>query len=298
AAVKTGLVTITHDNFEEMLTGTDCDVVAIGDYYGRRGWLAIQALTAGRHVLSDKPLCTRLEELDRIEELARGKKLKVGCMFSLRGSPPFLTARRIIQEGRLGEIQAISFGGQHPLSLGQRPGWYFEPGKHGGTINDLAIHAFDALPWMTGHHFAMVNAARCWNAFIPQYPHFQDGAQMMLTMDNGGGVLGDVSYFLPSDTGYSLPLYWRMTFFGRLGILETSATAAAVTLYLHGENQPVQVPLEPALPGAYLDAFLRDINGELSPGDLDTAAVIRASRIALIAQKAADYHLREVKLDF
>ena len=42
-----GKVTITHTHFATMLREVDCDVVAIGDYYGRRGELAIAALSAG-----------------------------------------------------------------------------------------------------------------------------------------------------------------------------------------------------------------------------------------------------------
>ncbi|MCM8768988.1 MAG: Gfo/Idh/MocA family oxidoreductase [Candidatus Omnitrophica bacterium] len=296
--IRSKVATLTHSNFEEMLKTVDCQVIALGDYYGRRGILAIRALETGRHVLSDKPLCTSLEELNQIEHLSQAGNLKVGCMFSLRGSPPFLTAREIIRQGLIGEIQAISFGGQHPLSLGTRPWWYFEPGKHGGTINDLAVHAIDALPWMTGYQFALVNAARVWNAFVPQYPHFQDGAQMMLTMDNGCGVLGDVSYFLPSVLGYSLPIYWRMTFFGAKGVLETSATSSGVTLFLEREKEPRLIPLVPAKPEAYLEAFLRDIQGQGYPDDLNTEAVLRVTRIALTIQQAAEQQLREVPLKF
>ena len=45
---------------------------------------------------------------------------------------------------------------------------------------------------------------------------------MLLAMDNGCGVVGDVSYFAPDGPGYGLPYYWRMTFWGREGVLETA----------------------------------------------------------------------------
>ena len=54
-----GEVQVTHDDYPALLADVDCDAVAIGDYYGRRGEIAIAALQAGRHVISDKPLCTR-----------------------------------------------------------------------------------------------------------------------------------------------------------------------------------------------------------------------------------------------
>ena len=38
------IVKLTHDNVSDMLGAVNCDAVAIGDYYSRRGSLIIQAL--------------------------------------------------------------------------------------------------------------------------------------------------------------------------------------------------------------------------------------------------------------
>ena len=292
-AVEKG-VEITHSNLADLLAEVDCDVVAVGDYFVRRGSLEIQALKAGKHVIADKPLCTDLGELEEIERLSGEKDLKVGCMLTMRNRAQTVGARDLIREGAIGEVHAIAFGGQHPLNLGSRAKWYFEPGKHGGTITDIAIHAADCLPWMTGLEFSTVKAARCWNAFAPELPHFEDGAQMMLTMTNGCGVLGDVSYFMPDRGGHSLPFYWRMTFFGRDGILEIATTVNAITLTVEGEAVPRPPP--EVTSGGYFEGFLKDIRGESGAEDLDTAAVIKASRTVLTVQKAADENAHDVEL--
>ena len=69
AAEKQG-VTFTYDSFDALLQDDSVDIVAIGDYYGIRGNLAIRALEAGKHVIADKPLCTSLHEAKQIQELA------------------------------------------------------------------------------------------------------------------------------------------------------------------------------------------------------------------------------------
>jgi predicted dehydrogenase len=291
-----GEVLITHDDFDELLVSVDCDAVAVGDYYSKRGSLAIRALSAGKHVISDKPLCTRLEELHEIARLSSQNGLRVGCMLGMRDTAPMITARKLIQTGTIGEIRAISFGGQHPLLLGSRPAWYFEPGKHGGTINDIGVHALDVLPWITGHRFATLNAARCWNAVAEDYPHFEGAGQLMLTMDNGCGVLGDVSYLSPDSWGYRLPFYWRLTFWGSRGVLEVSATSDHVTLALDGEDSLCEVPLAEGTPGAYLRAFAHDIAGTTQRGELCTEDVLRVSHVALLIQSAADSGACQVRL--
>jgi len=292
-----GAVEITHADVGRMLDEVECDAVAVGDYFARRGSLVIEALSRGRHAIADKPLCTRLSEVVEIQRLTREKELKVGCMLTMRDSAQMNGVRNLIRQGRIGEIHAIAFGGQHPLLLGSRPGWYFEPGKHGGTITDIGIHAIDAIPWITGLEFRTINAARCWNAFVPEHPDFEDAAQMMLTMDNGCGVLGDVSYFAPDRLGYSMPLYWRTTFWGREGVIEVSTAAREITVIGAEDEEIRREPLPPAAPGGYLRAFLDDIHGQVKADALDTATVLRSMRHVIKVQEAANAKAREVAFE-
>lgn len=104
---------------------------------------------------------------------------------------------------------------------------------------------------MTGLSFETVQAARCWNALAPQFPHFEDGAQMMLTMSNGCGMLADVSYFMPSKGGYSLPYYWRTTLYGSSGIAEVSSPSGLIDITRDGSVVSVE-PVGPQ-PEGYLD---------------------------------------------
>ncbi len=291
-----GKVEITHDNIETMLSEVDCNVVAVGDYYGKRGEIVIKALSKGKHVISDKPICTDLEELDTIEKLCKERNLKVGCMLDMRDLPQFIGVRNIVREGTIGEVHAISFGGQHPLMIGTRPGWYFEPGRHGGTINDIAVHAIDIIPWITGLKFQSLNAARCWNAFAPDYPHFNDAAQLMATLENGCGVLGDVSYFMPDSQGYSLDYYWRITLWGRKGVVETSYLADSISLALNGEKSPKKISLPDADQDGYLNSFINDVAGTPEKGVLTTESIMDVSKISLTIQKAGDEKLRDVIL--
>ena len=281
-------IVLTHEAVDAVWETVDCDVVAIADTYARRGGLIVQALARGKHVIGDKPICTTLDELDRIESLLARSDLKLGCMLDMRDSAPFIGLRDLVQRGELGEVQAIAFGGQHPLLLGSRPNWYFEPGQHGGTINDIGIHAVDAIPWITGAQVATINSARCWQGFYRADTDFKDAGQMMLALENGCGVLGDVSYFAPDSFGYTLPYYWRMTVWGERGLAETSFTQESISLAINGEQAVRSLPLSAAKPGGYLDAFLHDIAGTSAPGELATADVLRASRTTLKIQQAAD----------
>ncbi len=280
-------IELTHHTIDEIIEQVECDIIAIGDYYSRRGSMAIKALKAGKHVIADKPISTSLEELAEIEQLATANNLKVGCMFDLRDIPCSVGLKQLIDNGDLGTIQSVTFDGQHPLMIGSRAGWYFEPGKHGGTINDIAIHAIDLIPWLIGSEIKTINAARCWNANAAQYPHFEDAAQMMLTMENGCGVLGEVSYLVPDSLGYNHELYWRMTFWGTKGVAEVGYNKDHILLCRNGEKELKKQPLPAGNPGNYLQAFIDDINGK-PQHDLNTAIVLKSSKASLEIQAVAD----------
>lgn len=291
-----GTVELTHDAHECFARTFNCDAIAIGDYFAKRGPLIIQALEAGRHVIADKPICTRLRELDEIESLAASKKRKLGCLLDLRDTGALITMRRLIGEGAIGEVHTCNFTAQHPLNLGKRPAWYFENGKHGGTINDIGIHAIDMIPWLTGRRIVEAVAARAWNARLEQFPKFQDAAQFMLRLDNDGGVLGDMSYLTPDGIAYSAPQYWRVTCHGTSGMLECTYDAKTIMLAKSADKSVQTVPSDPGTPDGCLEAFLAEIAGKTKLGMLSTADVLDASRRTLMAQEAADRNLVNVIL--
>ena len=297
-ALADGLgLAFNYPTLESVLNDPRVDAVCLGGSFGERGGEAIAALRAGKHVYADKPVCTSLAEIDEIEALASAKNLKVGCYLTLRFSQGIRNLREMIAEGTLGEIGCINMTAQHPLQYGSRPMWYFAPGQHGGTINDIAIHGVDLVRFITGMGIKNVTAARTWNHFATEEPDFRDCGQFMAELDNGAGFMADVSYAAPASCGFSLETYWRMTFWGTRGVAEYKMKGAGTA----GIDADSAVLLQVALQGSKgftpmelksynvtgLGEFVREINGET---DLliNTEDVIRSSREVLTIQAAAD----------
>lgn len=281
-------VKITHDDYEEMLKDTPCDVIACGDYFGIRGERAVRALESGRHILSDKPICTTHVELDRIRSLTQDGKLRLGCMLDLGDLGPYIALRNMIRKRSVGEVHAITFWAQHPLLYGKRPMWFFEEGKHQGTINDLAIHGIDIVPWLTGKRLDGIVAARAWNAKIKQHPRFQDGAMLVFRLENGATVMGDVSYLSSDRHGYSMLPYWRFTISGTDGVLETACNEPVVRLWRHDTENVIEEPVASDRKGGYFEDFLAELSGKPNPDGLTTDRILESSRWALDAQQMAD----------
>ena len=59
-------IDFNYNTYEDILGDENIDIIAIGDYYGKRGRMVIDALKSGKHVICDKPICTSLDELCEI----------------------------------------------------------------------------------------------------------------------------------------------------------------------------------------------------------------------------------------
>lgn len=257
------------------------EVVAIGDYYAKRGALVIEALKNGKHVICDKPVCTSLEELDEIERLTKETGLQVCCMLDLRYMEQASKAKELVASGAIGEVKIATFTGQHCLSYGTRPGWYFEEGKHGGTINDIAIHGVDLVRFITGKNLTGVEYAKTWNAYAVQVPSFEDCGQFVADMD-GMIMNADVSYAAPSFKG-TLPTYWDFHIWGLDGMIHFNLAENKTELYKDGGCQIFECGGHDM---HYFEDVAKMIQGQ--PSLFSTEDVLKSQRQVLTIQKAAE----------
>ena len=278
-------IQVVSSDYSEALSG-DADIAVLGGCYADRGKTAIAALKSGKHVYSDKPLCTSLDELDEIERLSLISGLKVGCMFTLRYDGGMAALRNYILRGELGSVGSMCFTAQHPLLYGTRPDWYFKNKKYGGIINDISVHGVDIITYLTGLHFKDVTAARTWNHFSINDRDFRDCGHIMYKVENGAGVLADVSYAAPGINGYKLPYYWRITVWGTKGVAEISL-CDGFSKITSSDGKTEILRGDPELTGCLTD-FINEIKGQKTI--LSTPEVIEASRNALTLQKAADLY--------
>ncbi len=260
----------------------DIDAVAVGSCYGQRGEVIIKSLSAGKHVISDKPICTNKKDLETISQIIQEKGLKLGCMLELRYLPSVLAVRDLIKSGKMGEICNISFTGQHGMDYHIRPSWYFEQGMHGGTINDLAIHGIDLINYLTGLNIKNINSARTWNSYAYKNPDFKDCAIFMAELDNKAGLLADVSYSSPR-IPYTLPTYWNFKIWFKKGLVVFNLIDKYAYVYKEDCEQVEKITAE--VSEDYLDSFINEVkNGT----DCHTKSYLIATEKCLDLQYFAD----------
>jgi predicted dehydrogenase len=102
-------------------------------------------------LLIEKPLCTSLDQADRLMSLAAGKWVQVG--YVLRHHPATQHVRMLLAEGVIGKLHQVTVtAGQNFPSLrpAYREIYYKSHATGGGAVQDAATHLFDLVQHLAG----------------------------------------------------------------------------------------------------------------------------------------------------
>lgn len=129
-------------SLEEVLSDETVDLVVIATPNDTHAPLARQALLAGKHVVIDKPFALDLAEAKALVELAEKQQRLLSIFHNRRWDGDFLTVRRLISEGTLGQIaQFESHFDRYRPEVRQR--WREAGGPGSGLWFDLGPHVLD-----------------------------------------------------------------------------------------------------------------------------------------------------------
>ncbi|MFE4230615.1 Gfo/Idh/MocA family protein [Arthrobacter sp. NPDC056886] len=163
AAAKMGWASYETD-WRALIERDDIDLIDICTPGNTHAEIAIAALEAGKHVLCEKPLANSVAEAERMTaaaEAAAARGVYSMCGFSYRRTPALALARRMVAEGRLGQIRHVRAQYlQDWLSDADAPlTWRLDKSKSGsGSLGDIGAHSIDAAQWITGRNITGVSA--------------------------------------------------------------------------------------------------------------------------------------------
>lgn len=202
----------------EILEDKSIDLILIAAVPSERADLAIRAMRHGKDVMTDKPGCTTLEQLEAIKAAVAETGRIWSVDFSERFEVEAVTkAAELVHQGRIGRVVQTVGLGPHRANLPTRPDWFFVEEKYGGILCDIASHQIDQFLYFTGSTDAEVVASTVGNFANPQTPGLQDFGEMMLRSGNGQGYIR-VDWFTPD----ALPNWGdgRLTILGTEGYIE------------------------------------------------------------------------------
>jgi Predicted dehydrogenases and related proteins len=272
-----------YNDLDELFLDNGFDAVLSSAIFSKKSDLAVRSLKAHKHIMFDKPLSTTMEGLNEIEkELSLHPDLKIALWLTERYSPTYYTAKKLIDQGAIGEIVHMYFVRPHRLAPESRPAWLFDRQMYGGILNDIGVHDFDLARWFTGSECAKIDAAHVSTKRFTEYS-IEDNGSVMMTMENGATCMIFENWLTPE----KFPIHGdtRATIYGTRGQIEVKAYPESVTLF-SDTKEPQEIALIPP-PYTSAEDFLKVISDPQHTALVSTKDACFSTRLALLAQQKA-----------
>jgi predicted dehydrogenase len=137
-----------YGSYEELLADPGIDVIYNSLPNHLHAEWTIKAMEAGKHVLCEKPLALRVEDVDAIQAAAQRYGRVVAEAFMYRHHPQTLKAVELVQSGALGALKLIR--GSFAYMLSREVDVRLQPELGGGSIWDVGCYPISFVRVLVG----------------------------------------------------------------------------------------------------------------------------------------------------
>ena len=177
---------LTFSDYHQLIASGEVDAVIIAVPHPLHSLIACEAMKAGLHTLSEKPLDIRLSAAREAVETGKRTGITFAVMLNQRTDPIFQRAREMVRSGQLGEIKRSVwiitnwYRTQHYYDSGDwRATW---AGEGGGVLLNQAPHNLDLWQWICGMPVEIT--AHCDTAHY-HHVEVEDDATLLTRYANG-----------------------------------------------------------------------------------------------------------------
>lgn len=152
----------------------------------------VQALKAGMHVISEKPMAESLADCKAMLKASRKADRHYAVSQNYRYNEPIFTMAEMIKKGVIGEIGQVKIDFYKGVPFDG-----FRAEMPYPLLIDMSIHHFDLIRYITGLNATAVRG-QAWN---PSWSHFKGdcSSTICFEMDNGARVLYNGSWCAKGD---------------------------------------------------------------------------------------------------
>ena len=169
------------DHWQALLAMPEVQMVIVSTLHDSLAEITQAAIQAGKHVLVEKPAARSAAELEPLLQAAQGQAVKVRVGFNHRYHRAFRQARRLVDDGALGELMFIRARYGHGGRLGYDREWRADPAlSGGGELIDQGPHLIDLSRWFLGDFTSVQGFA---HTFYWDMPVDDNGFMLLKTAD-------------------------------------------------------------------------------------------------------------------
>jgi predicted dehydrogenase len=134
--------------------GSEIDVISVSSPPFEHHDAVMKAIAAGKHVLCEKPLATRLADAEEMTAAAQKAGVANAVAFEYRYGSALQALKELIVNGHMPKLRQIEVSrfGTEMRAENQRPpsSWWYDKTKGGGLANAFMPHIIDLALWLGG----------------------------------------------------------------------------------------------------------------------------------------------------
>ncbi len=181
------------EDIEDMVVHAHPDAVVICTPNHLHEVHVIAALSAGIHVLCERPLALSLAGIERIADAQEKSGLAVLVGMNLRFRSDVQAALSYSESGELGDLTAIRGGWYMFRPIGPELGWRISRRRAGGgAMIDMGLPLVDLALWAAGYPKSMGVSARL--SPVRRGDAVEDSGCVLIRCDGGPSIFVDVSW--------------------------------------------------------------------------------------------------------
>lgn len=135
--------TISYDNAEALLGDGSIDLIVVNTPNNLHFEHAMQALSANKHVLIEKPACSNTQELQALLDKAQSVGRKIFFYQNRRWDSDFMAVKNVIESEALGKLNEVHFRFDRYREGISVKAFKEEPIAASGLLYDLGPHLLD-----------------------------------------------------------------------------------------------------------------------------------------------------------
>jgi len=152
-------------DWRAVVNDPEIDIIDISTPNHLHAEIAIAAVAAGKHIISEKPLARTGAEAKTMWDAVKNTNLVHMVAFNYRRTPAVALAKKYIDEGAIGEI--LNFRGTYLQDWSADPdsplSWRFQKSIAGsGTLGDIGAHVIDLARYLVGDIAAVNSMLKTW----------------------------------------------------------------------------------------------------------------------------------------
>lgn len=138
-------------DWRDILNRSDIDIIVVSTTNDSLAEVSRAAVSAGKHVLVEKPAGRSTRDLEPLMEATRRATVQVRVGFNHRYHPGLLKARRLYEDNLLGKLMFVRGRYGHGGRIGYEKEWRANPEiSGGGELIDQGVHLIDLSRWFLG----------------------------------------------------------------------------------------------------------------------------------------------------